>query len=38
LRAKLKGADSDKALDLGEASGLASLKPVVEKKLEAGHD
>lgn len=38
LREKLKGADSEKALDLGVASGLSSLKPAVEKKLEAGHD
>ena len=38
LRAKAKGTDSEKALDLGVASGLSSLKPVVEKKLEAGHD
>ncbi len=38
LRAKLKGTGSDKALDLGVASGLGSLKPVVEKKLAAGHD
>jgi hypothetical protein len=38
LRAKLNGADADDALALGVASGLASLKPVVEEKLEAGHD
>ena len=38
LRAELKGTDRDKALELGIASGLGSLKPVVEKKLEAGHD
>jgi len=38
LRAKQKGADDKAALDLGVASGLAGLKPAVEKKLAAGHD
>jgi len=38
LRAKANGADTDAALDLGVASGLAGLKPVVEQKLGAGHD
>lgn len=38
LRAQRKGAERDKALDLGVASGLGSLKAVVEKKLGAGHD
>jgi uncharacterized protein (TIGR01244 family) len=38
LRAKADGADSDAALAVGVASGLAGLKPVVEQKLAAGHD
>jgi uncharacterized protein (TIGR01244 family) len=38
LRAKEGGADSETALALGVASGLAGLKPVVEQKLAAGHD
>jgi len=38
LRAKAQGEDSKAALDLGLASGLAGLKPVVEQKLDAGHD
>ncbi len=38
LRAKLSGEDSGAALELGVASGLAGLKPVVEQKLAAGHD
>lgn len=39
LRAKANGADAAAALDLGVANGLgASLKPVVEQKLGAGHD
>jgi uncharacterized protein (TIGR01244 family) len=38
LRAKLNGTDSEAALDLGLANGLAGLKPVVEKKLAEGHD
>jgi uncharacterized protein (TIGR01244 family) len=38
LRDKLTGADSEKALALGLASGLTSLKPTVEQKLAQGHD
>ena len=38
LRAKENGADDQAALDLGVSSGLAGLKPVVEKKLAEGHD
>jgi uncharacterized protein (TIGR01244 family) len=38
LRAKAEGADSAAALELGVASGLGSLKAVVEKKLADGHD
>lgn len=38
LRDKLAGADNDKALALGLASGLTSLKPAVEQKLAQGHD
>jgi len=38
LRAKLGGADDKAALDVGVASGLASLKPAVEQKLATGHD
>jgi uncharacterized protein (TIGR01244 family) len=38
LRAKAHGADTAAALELGVASGLGSLKPVVEQKLAAGHD
>jgi uncharacterized protein (TIGR01244 family) len=38
LRAKANGADAPSALELGVANGLAGLKPVVEEKLNAGHD
>ena len=38
LRAKVNGEDARAALDLGVANGLAGLKPVVEEKLNAGHD
>jgi protein tyrosine phosphatase (PTP) superfamily phosphohydrolase (DUF442 family) len=38
LRAKANGADARSALELGVANGLAGLKPVVEEKLNAGHD
>jgi uncharacterized protein (TIGR01244 family) len=38
LRAKANGANTGAALELGLANGLAGLKPVVEEKLNAGHD
>jgi len=38
LRAKIHGADDAAALELGVASGLGGLQPVVEQKLAAGHD
>ena len=38
LRAKAHGADDDAALKLGVATGLGSLKPIVEQKLAAGRD
>jgi hypothetical protein len=38
LRDKLAGADNEKALAPGLASGLTSLKRTVEQKLAQGHD
>lgn len=38
LRAKIHGADDSAALELGVASGLGGLQPVVEQKLAAGSD
>jgi len=38
LRARMHGADADEALELGLASGLSSLRPVVEAKLAEGKD
>lgn len=38
LRARAQGADAGAALDLGLATGLGSLRPVVEQKLGELHD